>query len=526
MKVSAQSGESGMSDGTSGTDPLEGWRQLLLSSEILDNLATGFVVFRQDGSIKDGSNVGLELLGVSGAQLQGLASGQPHWRAVRSDGSAWPFEQQPMFVALRDGVTAQDVLVGVDVPGRPRRWLSTSSYPASEAGGAAEVFCTLTDVTETVRREQSFRLMTEVNRVVMNSADEEQSLRQLCNVLVAENRYALAWIGVKSTVEEGAVDITCAAGRTDYPYSGMVSWSASEASGRGPVGTALRTGATQVVNNLPQDSLLESWRRRAWEFGLKSCVAIPFALGARDAVLAVYDEQVDAFDEMSTRNLEEVAKEAEFVIAHVRSMQQLEAALDGTLAAVAGMTEYRDPYTAGHQYRVGFLGASLSAAIAEEYGLDGKMVELIRQSGEVHDIGKIAIPTEILAKPARLTAHEYELVKTHAAIGYEILSNASLPWPIAEVAYQHHERMDGSGYPRALPGSQIILPARIVAVADVVEAMTQHRPYRPGLGVDLALGAVSAGAGTLFDARVVQACQAVFASGFTFATAPKFPLAG
>jgi HD-GYP domain-containing protein (c-di-GMP phosphodiesterase class II) len=201
-------------------------------------------------------------------------------------------------------------------------------------------------------------------------------------------------------------------------------------------------------------------------------------------------------------------------------MSQLAAALDGTLAALGQMTENRDPYTAGHQIHVGALGSSLAAAIATECGLDLKMIELIRQSGDVHDIGKVAVPSEILTKPGRLSPLEFEMVKQHTLAGYDILSRASLPWPIAEVAVQHHERLDGSGYPNGLPGDQIILPARIIAVADVVEAMSQHRPYRPGLGIDKALAEMTEGAGTRFDANVVKCCLAVFEAGFTFEAAP------
>jgi HD-GYP domain-containing protein (c-di-GMP phosphodiesterase class II) len=197
-------------------------------------------------------------------------------------------------------------------------------------------------------------------------------------------------------------------------------------------------------------------------------------------------------------------------------MKRLAIALDGTLAALGQMTETRDPYTAGHQINVGTLGA----AIAVQMGLDAKVIELTRQSGDVHDIGKIVVPSEILTRPGRLSPLEFEMVKTHALVGYEILSKASLPWPIAEVALQHHERMDGSGYPNGLLADQIILPAQIIAVADVVEAMTHHRPYRPGLGLDAALAEVSDGAGTRFDADVVQCCLAVFAAGFTFGSEP------
>jgi HD-GYP domain-containing protein (c-di-GMP phosphodiesterase class II) len=301
----------------------------------------------------------------------------------------------------------------------------------------------------------------------------------------------------------------------------MSSWSGLKESGRGPVGTALRTGVTQVVNDMAMQSLTKSWRERAAQFGLGSCIAIPFTPGGRRAVLAIYDWHAFTFDEVTVQGLEAIAREAEFGVGHVHSMSQLAAALDGTLAALGQMTENRDPYTAGHQIHVGALGSSLAAAIATECGLDLKMIELIRQSGDVHDIGKIAVPSEILTKPGRLSPLEFEMVKQHTLAGYDILSRASLPWPIAEVALQHHERLDGSGYPNGLLGDQIILPARIIAVADVVEAMTQHRPYRPGLGIDKALAEVTEGAGTRFDADVVKCCLAVFEAGFTFEAGPR-----
>ncbi len=142
---------------------------------------------------------------------------------------------------------------------------------------------------------------------------------------------------------------------------------------------------------------------------------------------------------------------------------------------------------------------------------------MIRLAGNVHDVGKMAVPAEILNKPGRLTAIEYEMVKTHPQVGWTILSEASLPWPIAEVALAHHERLDGSGYPYGLSGDAIILPARIVAVADVVEAMGNHRPYRPALGIEDALAEIVKGRGTHYDASAVDACVAAFEEGYTFA---------
>jgi HD-GYP domain-containing protein (c-di-GMP phosphodiesterase class II) len=279
----------------------------------------------------------------------------------------------------------------------------------------------------------------------------------------------------------------------------------------------MRTQVTQIANDLATQPLYEPWRERAAQYGLASEIAIPMQIGNRRAVLTVYDRHIFAFDEPTVTGLEQIAREAEFGIAHLDSIDRLATALDRTLGALGQMTETRDPYTAGHQSGVG----TLSAAIAMQLGLDAKMIQLVRQSGEVHDIGKISIPSEILTRPRRLSPLEFEMVKTHPQVGYKILFKASVPWPIAEVALQHHERMDGSGYPNALLGHEISLPARIIAVADVVEAMTHHRPYRPGLGLEAALAEVTDGAGTRFDADVVKCCVAVFAAGFTFESSPR-----
>ena len=322
--------------------------------------------------------------------------------------------------------------------------------------------------------------------------------------------YELASIIFAADGEETDLDLAFAAGAIDYFRGDMAEWPRTNAGGPGPVRTALRTGETQIVHDLAGST--SPWRERTAQFGLNSAVAIPFTPAGQEAVLAVYDRHVFAFDEATVKGMEVIAREIEFAVAHVRSVANLKQALEATLSSLGHMTETRDPYTAGHQTRVGSLGA----AIATHLGLDANMIELIRQSGDVHDIGKIAIPSEILTRPGRLSALEYDMVKTHTTVGFAILSKASLPWPIADVALSHHERLDGSGYPSGLLGSEIILPARIIAVADVVEAMTQHRPYRPALGLNLALAEVAKGAGTLFDREVVESCRAVFESGFTF----------
>ena len=188
------------------------------------------------------------------------------------------------------------------------------------------------------------------------------------------------------------------------------------------------------------------------------------------------------------------------------SIANLRKALNGSIQAIAKIVEARDPYTAGHERRV----AHLAVAIAEEMGLEPDRITALGMSGMIHDIGKIAVPAEILSKPTKLTPTEMTLIQVHPQIGYDILSEIDFPWPIAKTVLQHHERMDGSGYPQGLKGDEIILKARILAVADTVEAMATHRPYRPALGIDAALGEISRGKSIFYDLEVVEACLSQF----------------
>ena len=188
------------------------------------------------------------------------------------------------------------------------------------------------------------------------------------------------------------------------------------------------------------------------------------------------------------------------------SYQKLQRALEGTIYALALTVEKRDPYTAGHQQRV----THLACAIATEMGLSEGKINGIRMVGFIHDLGKIYVPAEILSKPGQLTEVEFVIIKTHAKVGYDILKKVEFPWPIAQVIVQHHERIDGSGYPFGLSGENILLEAKIIGVADVIEAIASHRPYRPALGLDKALEEVSQKRGTLYDPEVVDACLRLF----------------
>ena len=173
---------------------------------------------------------------------------------------------------------------------------------------------------------------------------------------------------------------------------------------------------------------------------------------------------------------------------------------------MASTIEMRDPYTAGHQRRVTLLACS----IVEEMGLTEEQFDGLRLAGLVHDLGKINVPVEILNKPGQLSETEFNLIKNHPQSGYNTLKEIAFPWPVAQIVLQHHERLDGSGYPQMLKGEEIMLEARILAVADVVEAMASHRPYRPALGIEKALEEIMKNKGVLYDPEVADACLRIF----------------
>jgi HD-GYP domain-containing protein (c-di-GMP phosphodiesterase class II) len=186
--------------------------------------------------------------------------------------------------------------------------------------------------------------------------------------------------------------------------------------------------------------------------------------------------------------------------------------MEETVQAIATTIEMRDPYTAGHQRRV----AGLAQRIAARMHLSAEEIHGIFLAATIHDIGKIHIPAEILSFPGKLGEIEYTLIKTHVQAGYDILKNIEFPWPLAQMVYQHHEHLDGSGYPRGLQGDQISLAGRILCVADVVESMATYRPYRPGLGVRKALAEVRKNRGKLYDTAVVNVCLELFREGYEF----------
>lgn len=481
-------------------------------AEFLDRLSEGVILINFEGKVVDCNAKTCAILDRESAQLIGRGLAETDWHFVREDGTPLPTAENPIETTLRTGVGCQNMMIGLDAPGKARTWVTVSTAPLAHEDGFRGLIATLEDVTNLKHEERNLRLLLEVSRLLTSVENESEFLQSLCDTLVDVGGYAIARLDCAVDDDEQSVETKYIAEFAEHFTQTVYSWSDSSPEGQGPGGIALRTRTTQVANDLSSYRGYEPWRTLTDDMGIASSIAIPLTLGSSTYVLGLYQRYAGAFDESTVQGLEEIAREIEFGLAHIHSVEETASALSGTISALAHMTETRDPYTAGHQAHVGSLGEE----IALRMGIEPKLVTLIRHSGELHDVGKIAIPAEILTRPGRLSDVEFELVKRHPIVGSEILSRASLPWPIAEVALQHHERLNGSGYPSGLKGDEICLPARIIAVADVVEAMSQHRPYRAALGLEVALDEVRRGAGSLFDADVVAACVDAFKDGFNF----------
>lgn len=390
----------------------------------------------------------------------------------------------------------------------------TLSPIRSQAGNIIGVSTIVHNITERKNAERellrvnnALRLLSASNQTLLHAEHECELLHRMCHIVTEIGGYAASWIGF---VEDGD-RIT--------PQE----WSSPE------LEAELLAQASGWVEQQPS----HLWQCISTGQPVQPAEAIPF-MGSLElravlplktksevfgclGILTPTDITLDV-REMAT--LEELAADLSFGIVNLRSkrdheegLEQLARTMEDTVRAMAATVEMRDVYTAGHQRRV----AELAKAIALELELDADRAHGIELAATIHDLGKINIPAEILTKPARLSKIEQSMIQTHPTVGYEIIKDIEFPWPIAQAVLQHHERLDGSGYPSGLKNAAIILEARIIAVADMVEAMSSHRPYRAGLGIDAALTELASCRGTTYDPDAVDACLRLFREkGFRF----------
>jgi PAS domain S-box-containing protein/putative nucleotidyltransferase with HDIG domain len=385
------------------------------------------------------------------------------------------------------------------------------------------------DITERKQAETGLKhanralaALGEVNRQLVYSSSEADLLQAICQATVKHSGYCMASVGYAEQGAGKAIMIKAYADNKGGSYLGAMPLIQIDIeNSMDPGSLAFRSGVTQVCQDIANDPHYLSWRKEALQHGYASCIILPLrnsetAENTVFGVLTVYSNEVNTFIPGEIALLEEMANDLAYGVRMLRLQEERDRVLEqnkqhltqmldnleDTVKAIAKIVEMRDPYTAGHQLRV----AALAAAIARQMGLPDAQVHAIHLAGVLHDMGKIQIPAEILSKPGKLNNVEYSLIKFHPQAGYDILQGIKFPWPIAQMVLQHHERLDGSGYPQELKGDAILLEARILAVSDVVEAISSHRPYRPALGMEAALAEIEQGSGNQFDPAVVAAC--------------------
>lgn len=372
------------------------------------------------------------------------------------------------------------------------------------------------------RLNRTLKTLSTANGALVRARGEQQLRDDFCRIITEVGGYRLAWIGFAEHDEARTVRPVAWAG----PAAGFmtdlrVSWSDGDV-GRGPTGEAVRTGAPHVNGEFEDNPAVAPWRQSALAHGFRSSIALPLTdASGVFGTLTIYSAEGDAFDGEEVELLSELAGDLSFGIAAQRARADVQAfwprlnrSLVQTVTALANTVEMRDGFTAGHMRRV----STLATAIARRMGLSEDAVQGVQLGAAIHDVGKIQIPIEILTKPGKLSALEYAFIKTHAQAGHNIVAGIDFPWPVAQMILQHHERLDGSGYPNGLKGAAILLETRILSVADTVEAMTARRPYRLALPIETAVAEITTGRSRLYDPAAVDACLAVLAEhGLDFA---------
>ncbi|MDH5750203.1 MAG: PAS domain S-box protein, partial [Rhodospirillales bacterium] len=398
-------------------------------------------------------------------------------------------------------------------------WYNTTLV--DPAGRVIGVASQVEDITERkilenahLRANRALKTLSACNGSLIRAENPDSLRHDICQVLVESANYQLAWIGYAENNPEKSIKVVaCAGDSTGYLDEIAISWGNNEL-GNGPSGAAIRSGCTQIVKNIEQHHEFFPWAEVARKNNFVSTVSIPLMNGDEGfGCISIYSSEPNAFDADEMALLEEMADDLSFGLETLQVHKErdqahasLSNALLETVRAIALTVEKRDPYTSGHQNRV----ANLATGIAVKLGLDEDRTEGIRLGATIHDIGKIYVPAEILNRPGKLTEHEFGMIKSHPQVGYDIVSDVKFPWPVKEMILQHHERLDGTGYPNGLKENEIALEAKIIAVADTVEAITSHRPYRPALGIDNGLDEIRKKAGSWYDKSVVDACISLF----------------
>ena len=481
--------------------------------ELAVNAATGIVI--------DANPAAEALTGYSRKELIGLHASMLHPEAERERVTA-EFARATDQAAAYHGYRFQRK-DGTSIP------VAIWSSERVQVDGKTLTICEIRDITDQRQREHQLSVrnwalsaFSSASLALGRAQSAEGLLQSICEAITRQSYYALAWVGIAEDGPEKKIRLVGAAGSAVGYLDGLrVSWSKDDPMGCGPTGTCIRTGKVTIMEDSELSDTFSPWRERARRFGLRSAVAIPFSLGGDTrGTLIVYSAEPNAFEPEAIEVFENLAQEFVYGLqaleqksvlqAERRSLAktqgQLRDALSAMVAPIVTAMEMRDPYTTGHQGRV----AEIACTIGREMDWPEERLQGLRLAALVHDIGKISIPSEILTKPGKLNPAEREMIKGHSETGYTILKEIPFAWPVAEIVRQHHEKLDGSGYPLGLKADEILPEAKVLTVADIVEAMASYRPYRPGIPMDIVLDEIQREAGELLDPEIVRVCVGLF----------------
>lgn len=391
------------------------------------------------------------------------------------------------------------------------------------------------DITHRLELENSLKIkarhimaLAQINQAMVYAVNEKELLQKVCEVVVNIGKYTAVWIGFIGNDSNKTIKLAASfAFPTKCLKKAKLTWGKKSADFK-PIENAMRKAKIDYTNNL----LIHSKDRANYHACVKkldchSLISLPLINNKEVyGILNIYAKSKNAFDKKEVLLLKEITTDLNYGITMLRLADskksadlvkekisvQLRKSLEDTISIISASAEKKDPYTAGHQRRV----TQLSVAIAKKMNLPDQIIEGIYFGGLIHDLGKMYVPAEILARPGKLTASEFAIVREHTKIGRDIVKDIDFIWPIEDVILHHHERLDGSGYPEKLKGNKISIECRIIGVADVVEAMSSHRPYRAALGIDAALNEIKKNKGKLYDPKIVNACISLFKEGFCF----------
>lgn len=366
---------------------------------------------------------------------------------------------------------------------------------------------------------RALKVVTECDQILVRATEENKLLLDICQVIVNLGGYKFAWVGYVSHDKEKTIRPIAYAG-FERGYLDAVKLTLGKKESE-PITQAIQTGKPAIIKNLLVATTRDQWRDEAIKRGYAAMIALPLSENSRIfGSLNIFSGEPDVFDAEEVKLLKELADDLAYGIIALetraqgkksaeelqRSYKKLRKIFEQTVNALASAVGKRDPYTTDHQRRV----TMLACTIAKEMGLTDEQINGLRLAGMLHDIGKLAVPSEILSKPTRLSDAEFTIIKTHPRVASDILKAIEFPWPIADIVLQHHERIDGSGYPQGLSNNNILLEARILAIADVVEAISSHRPYRPAYSLEYTLEEISKNKAVIYDAEIVDICLKLF----------------